>query len=108
MVSWNVSWITGHVAHSDDLPRFHCGTSDALIERDFVSGCLLVVALAEPAGQQLPGLVDKVDAECVEVDERTHGHRDFCEQLIQIEDGTEFLRNVGQHSQGAVLPLDTA
>ena len=77
-----------------------------LPQRNIVQIHALVVALAEAAAQQLPVGIHQQNAERVEGDKRVDGPSNLTQQIVQVQDGAEFLRQIRQRLEGAVLAVD--
>ena len=101
----DVSRILGRIVHPHHLARFRRRAGEPLAQRYVINIHPLVVANAEEVLQRLRLVVHRENAERVVVHQVAHGARDLGEQLVQIQDGRKFARDVGQCLQRAVLPL---
>ena len=102
----DVARILGGIVHAHHLARFGGRAGESLAERYVVDVHPPVVADAEEMLERLRLVVHRENAERVVVDQIAHGGGDLAEQFVEIEDGGELARDVGQRLEGAVLPLD--
>ncbi len=107
-VGGDVARIFVGVVDADDFARFGGGAGEALAERNVVDVHALVVADAEEVLEGLRLVIDGENAEGVVVHQVAHGAGDFAEQLVEVEDGGEFARDIGEGFERAVLALDAA
>ena len=102
----DVARIVHGVVHPNRFARLGCRTGNPFAQWNVVEIHALVVAFAETVAQQFPLRVHQHDAEGIVVDQRANGRRDLAQQLVQIQNRTEFLRQMRQHAERAVLVFD--
>ena len=98
-MSRNIAGVMLHIGYANDLARIDSSADDALAETDVIGSGLGVVTLAEPAAQQAMVFVDQKDTERVEVNQSADSNCDLGQQLIDVKDGAELLRQMSQNAQ---------
>src|ERR1035438_2147105 len=101
----DIAGIGGGVVDSDHLAGCCGRSSDAFAQRNVIEIHALVEADAEPMPKRLLRGIDQQDAESVVIDEAAHAGRYFAEQFVDIENGSEFVRNPREGTNRSVLAL---
>ncbi len=107
-VGSDVTLVSQGIGDAYDFARFGGRAGEAFAERDVVEIHALVIALAETMAQYFAVRVEEQNAERVEGDEGMGGGGDLAQQFVQIQDGTELLRQVRECLQRAILAVDAA
>ncbi len=107
-VGRNVARVGRGIVHPDHIARFRGRAGDPFAQRDVVDVHTLVVAQAEEMAQGAGFLVDVENTEGVIADQLAHGAGNLAEQLVQVQDGGELARDVGQGAERAVLAVHAA
>ncbi len=93
------------------LPRFRRGARDALAQRNIIELDAFIVTNAKAVAQQLLLGIHQQNAEGVVVDQGSHGGGDLAQQLVEIENRAELLRELRQRTERPVLlmhaPVET-
>src|SRR5581483_3053331 len=106
-VRGDVTLIGQSVDHPHDLARLRGCASQPFAQWDVIQIHALIVTFAEAMPQHLTFGIQEQNAESVEGHQRMNGVRYLAEQLVQIQDRTEFLRKMSQGLQRPVLPVHT-
>jgi hypothetical protein len=104
---FDVANVFGGIGDADGVAGAEGGAGDAAGDGD-VTGFAFIEAEAEAVAEELAGIVDEEDAEAVELDELAEAGGDFLKEVIEVEDGGEFLGEFGEDLEGTVVLVDTA